>query len=45
MTSCFCSIFCVIVGSFIGHMVYDIYETHKSHKGDKKREIGKNIEP
>lgn len=38
-----CSMCCVIIGSFIGHMVYDIYKTHKSHKGDEKRKIGKDV--
>lgn len=26
----------VIVGSFIGHMIYDFYKTHKAHKENKK---------
>ena len=39
--STFISIF---AGAFFGHMIYDICKTHKPHKGNKKEEVGKNIE-
>lgn len=33
----------VIIGNFIGHLLYDIYEAHKTHKGNKKRKISNDI--
>ncbi len=36
-----CSAISVIIGSFIGHMLYDICKVHKSHMG-RKREHGKS---
>ncbi len=34
--SCICFVICVIAGSFIGHMLYDISKAHKTHKGNEK---------
>lgn len=41
--SCICFAICVIAGSFIGHMLYDISKAHKTHKGNEKRKIAQNI--
>lgn len=32
-----------IIGSFIGHMAYDICKAHKTHKGNEKRKVGEKV--
>ena len=34
--SCVSIIISAIIGTFIGHGIYDIYKTHKTHKGNEK---------
>ncbi len=36
MESCVSIIISAIIGTFIGHGIFDIYKTHKTHKGNEK---------